>query len=58
MIRRLKNNAGPTSLAASIRISRRGLSGWLRSRCLCAFSIMTIAASTIAPIAMAIPPDS
>ena len=56
MIKRLKNSAGPTSVAASIRISRRGLPGGARSRCLCAFSIMTIAASTIAPIAMAMPP--
>ena len=56
MINRLKNSAGPTSLAASIRISKRGLSGGARSRCLCAFSIITIAASTMAPIAMAIPP--
>ena len=51
-----KNNAGPTSIAASIRISARGLPGGARSRCLCAFSIMTIAASTMAPMAMAMPP--
>ena len=31
-------------------------SGGARSRCLCAFSIMTIAASTMAPMAMAMPP--
>ena len=51
-----KNSAGPTSAAASIKISMRGLPGGARSRCLCAFSIMTIAASIIAPMAMAIPP--
>jgi hypothetical protein len=34
MIRRLKNRAGPTSLAAAIRISLRGLSPAARSRCL------------------------
>ena len=51
-----KNSAGPTSIAASIRISARGLPGGARSRCLCAFSIMTIAASTMAPMAMAMPP--
>ena len=34
MISRLKNRAGPTSLAASIKTSRRGLSGGARSRCL------------------------
>ncbi len=51
-----KNSDGPTSLAASISTSVRGFSGGARSRCLCAFSIMTIAASIMAPIAMAIPP--
>ena len=56
MIRRLKNSAGPTSTAASINTSLRGLSGGARSRCLCAFSIITMAASTIAPIAIAMPP--
>ena len=56
MISRQKNSAGPTSLAASIRISLRGLSGGARSRCLWAFSIMTMAASIIAPMAMAMPP--
>ena len=56
MISRLKNSAGPTSLAASISTSMRGLSGGARSRCLWAFSIMTIAASIIAPMAMAMPP--
>ena len=56
MTSRLKNSAGPTSLAASIRISTRGLSGGARSRCLWAFSIMTMAASIMAPTAMAMPP--
>ncbi|MCY1236986.1 hypothetical protein D9M72_496660 [compost metagenome] len=56
MISRLKNSAGPTSLAASIRTSALGLSGGARSRCLWAFSIMTIAASIIAPMAIAMPP--
>ena len=51
-----KNSAGPTSAAASIRISVRGLPGGARSRCLCAFSIMTMAASIIAPMAIAMPP--
>ena len=53
---RLKNSAGPTSVAASMRISKRGFPGGARSRCLCAFSIMTMAASTIAPMAIAMPP--
>ena len=56
MINRLKNSAGPTSVAASIRIATRDCPGLARSRCLWAFSIMTIAASTIAPIAIAMPP--
>ena len=56
MINRLKNSAGPTCEAASIRISTRDRPGSARSRCLCAFSIMTIAASTMAPIAIAMPP--
>ena len=34
----------------------RGLPGGARSRCLCAFSIMTMAASTMAPMAIAMPP--
>ena len=51
-----KNSAGPTSDAASTRISRRGFSGGARSRCLWAFSIMTMAASIMAPMAMAMPP--
>ena len=56
MTSRLKNSAGPTSTAASISTRARGLSGGARSRCLWAFSIMTMAASTIAPMAMAMPP--
>ena len=56
MISRLKNSAGPTSRQASIMICTRDASGAARSRCLCAFSIITIAASTMAPMAMAMPP--
>ena len=56
MMRSEKNSEGPTSHAASISTSARGLSGGARSKCLCAFSIMTIAASIIAPMAIAIPP--
>ena len=56
MTSRLKNSAGPTSAAASISTSRRGFPGGARSRCLCAASIITIAASTMAPTAMAMPP--
>ena len=37
MISRLKNSAGPTSDAASISTSTRGLPGSARSRCLWAF---------------------
>ena len=59
MISSEKNSAGPTSLQASTIAAAR--CGWVapsgrRSMCLCAFSIITIAASTIAPIAIAIPP--
>ncbi|GJE69577.1 hypothetical protein CHKEEEPN_1105 [Methylorubrum podarium] len=54
--RREKNSDGPTSAAASTRISTRGLPGGARSRCLWAFSIMTMAASIMAPTAMAMPP--
>ena len=56
MISRLKNRAGPTSDAASISTSTRGLPGSDLSRCLWAFSIITMAASIMAPMAMAIPP--
>jgi hypothetical protein len=56
MTRRLKKSAGPTSLQAVIMASKREAPGRSRSRCLCAFSIITMAASTIAPMAMAMPP--
>ena len=56
MISRLKKSAGPTSMQAARISGNRGASGGARSRCLCAFSIMTIAASIIAPIAIAMPP--
>jgi hypothetical protein len=59
MISSEKNSAGPTSLQASIIASARSrgvCSGGNRSRCLCAFSIMTMAASIMAPMAMAMPP--
>ena len=60
MITREKKSAGPTSLAASIMISLCSFGGaspfWTRSRCLCAFSTITTEASTITPMAMAIPP--
>ncbi|MCY1363927.1 hypothetical protein D9M69_507090 [compost metagenome] len=64
MIIRLKNSAGPTSTAASV-ITRQCCSpckvspGWLAHQAstrLWAFSIITTAASTMAPMAMAIPP--
>ena len=56
MTRSEKNRDGPTSAAASTRTSTRGLPGGARSRCLWAFSIITMAASTMAPTAMAMPP--
>ncbi len=56
MMSRLKNSAGPTSRHAAMMASRREPPGFRCSRCLCAFSIITIAASTIAPIAIAMPP--
>ncbi len=65
MISSEKNSAGPTSAAASpmtpqrscpVR-SRPGCASCQRSRCLCAFSIITTAASTMAPTAMAMPPS-
>jgi len=49
------NSAGPTSRAAANTRSQWGRSG-SRSMCLCRFSIITMAASIIAPIAIAIPP--
>ncbi|GAB1413790.1 hypothetical protein MASR1M97_25260 [Candidatus Desulfobacillus denitrificans] len=51
-----KNSAGPTSLQAAIIASVRDSPAFKRSRCLCAFSIMTMAASIMAPMAMAMPP--
>ena len=65
MMSRLRNSAGPTSAAASVMTRQRaspvssssGLSWFQRSRCLWAFSIITTAASTIAPIAIAMPPS-
>jgi hypothetical protein len=56
MTSRLKNSAGPTSVAALIRTAARVSWGPARSRRLCAFSIITMAASTIAPTEIAIPP--
>ena len=58
MINKLKNNAGPTSAAESITTCQRfsSVSG-VFSICLCIFSIITIAPSVIAPIAIAIPPS-
>ena len=60
MISSEKNSAGPTSLPASMIACARPRApsspGGSRSRCLCAFSIITIAASIIAPMAMAMPP--
>ncbi len=65
MISRLKKSAGPTCTLASLMSCHR--SGTLgsapacaavhRSSLLCTFSIMTIAASTMAPMAIAIPPS-
>ena len=56
MMSKQKNREGPTSVAASIRISVRGLRPAWRSKCLWAFSTITTAASTMAPMAMAMPP--
>ncbi len=55
MMRREKNSGGPTCTALSRTTSQSGRPGSC-SRCLCMFSIITIAASTMAPIAIAIPP--
>ena len=52
-----KKSDGPTSLAAFAMISQCGLRPPYRARCLCAFSTITIPASTIVPIATAIPPS-
>ena len=58
-----KNSAGPTSTDASVtRLQRSRSVGWRwccvsnASRCLCAFSMNTMAASTMAPSAIAMPP--
>ena len=59
MIKSEKNSAGPTSLQAVSMASKRSAVEWPSgnlSRCLWAFSIITMAASIIAPIAMAMPP--
>ena len=52
-----KNRVGPTSVAARVTICQWGRRPPSRSRCRCAFSTITIAASTIAPMAMAMPPS-
>ena len=60
IIKREKNNAGPTCLAESIRMRTRSRSdaGTGRSdRCRYPFSTMTMAASTKTPIANANPPS-
>ncbi len=65
MISSEKNSAGPTSTAASPITRQRsspasvwfGCSCAQRSSFLCAFSIITTAASTIAPMAIAMPPS-
>ncbi len=51
-----KNSAGPTSLQAATTATARDSPASSRSMCLWAFSIMTMAASTMAPMAMAMPP--
>ena len=53
-----KNNGGPTSEAASPMMRQRfSFVSTSFSMCLCTFSIITIAESTIAPTAIAIPPN-
>ena len=53
-----KNNGGPTSFEAAITICQRFSSvSPFFSMCLCMFSTITMAASTMAPMAMAIPPN-
>jgi len=56
MISREKKMAGVTSFAASASSLCRSAPGPACSSFLCDASIMTISASTVAPIAMAIPP--
>ena len=53
---RLKKRAGPTSIAAAIDHLAARLLGRGAFQAFVRVSIMTIAASTIAPIAMAMPP--
>ena len=55
MIRREKNSGGPTSLLASMTTRHLSDSG-LSSIFLCTFSIITIAPSIMAPMAIAMPP--
>ena len=58
IINKLKNSAGPTSVAALATICQRFCSlSASPSKCLCIFSIITIAPSIIAPMAIAIPPS-
>ena len=52
-----KNRVGPTSVAARVTICQWGSRPRSRSRCRCAFSTITIAASTMAPMAIAMPPS-
>ena len=63
IISREKNSAGPTSREATAIVVQRSLSLSLApfsfvacARCLCAFSTITMAPSTIVPMVMAIPP--
>ena len=53
--KRAKKSDGPTSLAASRMRGSRGASGGACSICLWEFSTMTTEASTMAPMAMAMP---
>ncbi len=58
MISREKKMAGPTSMLASVMMRQRFLSvSASRSMCLWTFSIITMAPSTMAPMAMAMPPS-
>ena len=57
IISKRKNSAGRTSVAESTTICQRfSFVSGVRSMCLCIFSIMTIAPSIMAPMAIAIPP--
>ena len=55
--RSAKNRVGPTSVEARAMIFQWGTRPPSRSRCRWAFSTITIAASTIAPMAIAMPPS-